>query len=147
MISKILVAVDGSSASNRAVALAADLAIKYDASLHFLNVIRDMQVPPQLTKLAKVEKLGQGRMDVLEFVANQVLGDAEQRAKKSGVKKIQKMIESGDPASEIVKRVKRHNIDLVVLGTRGLGKVKGALLGSVSRKVANICDVNCVIVR
>lgn len=147
MISKILVAVDGSSASNRAVALAADLAIKYDASLHFLNVIRDMQVPPQLTKLAKVEKLGQGRMDVLEFVANQVLGDAEQRAKKSGVKKIQKIIENGDPATAIVKRAKRHNIDLVVLGTRGLGKVKGALLGSVSRKVANICDVNCVIVR
>jgi nucleotide-binding universal stress UspA family protein len=147
MVNRILVAVDGSPASNRAVNLASDLAMKYDASLHFLNVIRDMQVPPQLMKLAKVEKIGQGRIDVLEFVANQILGEAEQRAKKSGVKKIQKTIENGDPAMAITKRSKRHNIDLVVLGTRGLGKVKGALLGSVSRKVANICDVNCVIVR
>lgn len=147
MINKILVATDGSSASNRAVTLAADLALKYDASLHFLNVIRDMQVPPQLMKMAKVEKLGEGRMDVLEYVANQILGDAEQRAKKAGVKKIQKTIEYGDPATAIVRRTKRHNIDLLVLGTRGLGKVKGALLGSVSRKVTNICDVNCIIVR
>ncbi|HSS66265.1 MAG TPA: universal stress protein [Gammaproteobacteria bacterium] len=147
MISKILVAIDGSSASNRAVALAIDLAMKYDASIHFLNVIRDMQVPPQLMKMAKVEKIGQGRVDVLEFVANQILGDAEQRAKNSGAKKIQKTIEHGDPATAIIKRAKRHNIDLIVLGTRGLGKIKGALLGSVSRKVANICDVNCVIVR
>jgi nucleotide-binding universal stress UspA family protein len=147
MINKILVAIDGSSASNRAVAMAADLAMKYDASLQFLNVIRDMQVPPQLMKMAKVEKIGQGRIDVLEYVANQILGDAERQAKNSGVKKIQKTIDHGDPASAIAKRAKRHNVDLVVLGTRGLGKVKGALLGSVSRKVANICDVNCVIVR
>jgi nucleotide-binding universal stress UspA family protein len=147
MFNKILVAIDGSPASNRAVALAANVAMKYDASLHLLNVIRDMQVPPQLMKMAKVEKIGQGRIDVLEFVANQILGDAEGRAKKSGAKKIQKMIEHGDPATAIVKRVKRHNIDLLVLGTRGLGKVKGALLGSVSRKVANICNVDCVIVR
>ncbi len=147
MINKILVAIDGSPASNRAVALAANVAMKYDASLHFLNVIRDMQVPPQLMKMAKVENIGQGRMDVLEFVANQILGDAEQRAKKAGAKKIQKTIERGDPATAIVKRAKRHNSDLVVLGTRGLGKVKGTLLGSVSRKVANICEVNCVIVR
>lgn len=147
MINSILVSTDGSPASNRAVALAAHMAIQHDASLHLLNVIRDMQVPPELQKMARVENIGQARQDVLEFVADQILGDAEHRAKKKGLKKVRKSVGHGDPATAIAKYAKRNKIDLLVLGTRGLGKVKGVLMGSVSRKVANGCDVNCLIVR
>ena len=42
MINRILVTTDGSPASNRAVDLAAHMAIKHDASLYLLNVIREM---------------------------------------------------------------------------------------------------------
>ncbi len=147
MINSILVATDGSPASNRAVALAAHMAIQHDASLHLLNVIRDMQVPRELQKMARVENIGQARQDVLEFVANQILGDAEHRAKKKGLKKVRKATGQGDPATAVGRYAKRHKIDLIVMGTRGLGRVKGMLMGSVSRKVANFCDVNCLIVR
>ncbi len=147
MIKKILATTDGSPASNRAVDLAAHMAIKHDAALYLLNVIRDMQLPPELKKMARVEKIGSARQDVLEFVAEKILGDAERRAKRKGVKAVRKASGQGDPATDIAKYAQRNKIDLIVMGTRGLGGVKGMLMGSVSRKVANACNVNLLIVR
>ena len=147
MINRILATTDGSAASNRAVGLAAHMAVKHDASLYLLNVIRDMQLPPDLKKMAKVENIGQARQDVLDFVADKILGDAERRSKSKGVKTVRKATGQGDPATAIASYAKRNKIDLIVMGTRGLGNVKGMLMGSVSRKVANACDVNLLIVR
>ena len=147
MLNRILVTTDGSPASNRAVDLAAHMAIKHDASLYLLNVIRDMQLPPELKKMAKVEKIGSARQDVLEFVAEKILGDAERRAKRKGVKAVRKATGQGDPATSIAKYAQRNKVDLIMMGTRGLGGVKGMLMGSVSRKVANACNVNLLIVR
>jgi len=147
MINRILVPTDGSPASSRAVGLAAQLAVKHDASLYLLNVIRDMQLPAELRKMAKVENIGSARQDVLEFVAEKILGDAERRAKRKGMKTVRIATGHGDPASAISKYARKNKIDLIVLGTRGLGTVKGMLMGSVSRKVANACNVNLLIVR
>ena len=147
MIDRILVTTDGSAASNRAIDLAAHMAIKHDASLYLLNVIREMQLPPELKKMAKVENLGQARQDVLDFVADKIIGDAERRAKRKGVKSVRKATGHGDPATAIAKYAQRNKIDLIVMGTRGLGRVKGMLMGSVSRKVANACNVNLLVVR
>ncbi|MCZ6722749.1 MAG: universal stress protein [Gammaproteobacteria bacterium] len=36
---------------------------------------------------------------------------------------------------------------MIVIGTRGLGKLKGTILGSVSRKVTNNAETSCLIVR
>ena len=147
MINRILVPTDGSPASLRAVGLASQLAVKHEASLYLLNVIRDMQLPAELRKMAKVENIGTARQDVLEFVAEKILGDAERRAKRKGAKVVRKATGQGDPATAIAKHAQRNKIDLIVMGTRGLGSVKSLLLGSVSRKVANSCDVNLLIVR
>lgn len=147
MINRILATTDGSPASNRAVSLAAHMAIKHDASLYLLNVIREMQLPPELKKMAKVENIGQARQDVLDFVADKILGDAERRAKRKGMKAVRKATGHGDPATAIAHYAQRNKIDLIVMGTRGLGSVKGMLMGSVSRKVANACNVNLLIVR
>ena len=147
MINRILVTTDGSRAANRAIGLAALMAVKHDASLYLLNVIRDMQLPPELRKMAKIENIGQERQDELEFVAEKILGDAERRAKRKGVKAVRKATGQGDPATAIAKHTQRNKIDLIVMGTRGYGVVKGMLMGSVSRKVANSSNVNLLIVR
>jgi len=147
MIKKILIAIDGSPASNRAVGLGAEMASVHDASLYLLNVIRDIQIPADMRDMGRVENLGETRLGVLEHVANQILDNAEERARKKGAKTVRKSIGRGDPATMIARYAKRHKIDLILIGTRGLGKVKGMLMGSVSRKVADICDVNCLIVR
>jgi nucleotide-binding universal stress UspA family protein len=147
MIKNILVAVDGSPASNRAIRLAAEMASRHEASLRLLNVVREIQIPPEMKNMARVEHLGETRMGVLEFVANQILEAGEKLAIEAGTTQVKKSLGRGDPATVIADYAGRHQIDLVVMGTRGLGSVSGVLMGSVSRKATNICSANCLIVR
>jgi nucleotide-binding universal stress UspA family protein len=147
MLKNILVATDASPASNRAINLAADMAAKYGAALHLLYVVRDMQLPPELKKMAEVEKIVGARMDVLTFVGEKVLNEAKARAENNGAENVKTQIASGDPATAILEQAKEHSVGLIVLGTRGLSEVKGMLMGSVSRKVANMSEINCLIVR
>ncbi len=147
MLKNILVATDASPASNRAINLAADMAGKYGATLHLLYAVREMQLPPELKKMAEVEKIAGARTDVLDFVGRKILGDAESRALKKGATRVKSSLEHGDPATVILRYAKRRKADLIVLGTRGLGQVKGMLMGSVSRKVTNLSDISCLIIR
>jgi len=147
MLKNILVATDASPASNRAINLAADMAGKYGATLHLVYAVREMQLPPELKKMAEVEKIAGARSDVLEFVGKKILSDAESRATKKGATSVKSSLEHGDPATVVLRYAKRRKIDLIVLGTRGLGHVKGMLMGSVSRKITNLSDVSCLIIR
>jgi len=147
MIKRILVATDASRAANRAVDLAADMAAKYGSSLDILHVVRRMQVPPELLRMARVENIAGREAGVLEFVAQKILSGAAARAKKKGTKDVCTAMGDGDPATAIIKHAKRHHADLIVMGTRGLGKVKEVFLGSVSRKVCNLSPVSCLTVR
>ena len=147
MIKKILVATDASAASNRAVSMAAYMAACHEAELLILHVIRDMQLPTLLKKAPELEEFANKREDILRQVAETILHEAEARARKDGATRVQTAIGSGDPASSIIGFTKRRNIDIIVVGTRGLGKVKELLLGSVSRKITNKAEANCLIVR
>jgi nucleotide-binding universal stress UspA family protein len=147
MIENILVAVDGSPASNRAITLAAEMASKHEATLRLLNVVREIQIPPDMKNMARVENLGETRMGVLEYVANQILEAAEKVALEAGATRVERSLGRGDPATVIADYANRHRVDLIVMGTRGLGSVSGMLMGSVSRKALNICSANCLVVR
>ena len=147
MIKKILVAADASSASNRAVSMAAYMAACHEAELLILHVIRDMQLPAQMKKTPELESFSNDREDILRQIAETILQEAEARAKRGGATNIQTAIGSGDPASSVIGFANRRNIDTIVVGTRGLGKVKETLMGSVSRKIANNAKANCFIVR
>jgi nucleotide-binding universal stress UspA family protein len=136
MIKKILVGADASDVSNRAVMMAA-----------YLASIRDMQLPAVLKEAPELEEFNHTREDILRQVATTILSEASALAKKEGALKIQTAIGSGDPASSVVGFAKRRNIDTIVLGTRGLGKMKGLVMGSVSRKILDNAEANCVIVR
>ena len=52
----------------------------------------------------------------------------------------------GDPAGMIVERSQQHHCDLIVMGARGLGGVRGTLLGSVSAKVSQSSGVPVTLV-
>ena len=147
MIHTILVATDASPSSNNAIDLAADLAAKYGASLHLLHVIRQMQLPAELRNMAEVENLIGSRSEVMSYVASKILVDAEARARVAGVTDVHTESIEGEPATTIIDRAKAHGVDLIVMGTRGLGTVRSMMLGSVSRKVSNLSGVNCLIVR
>ena len=68
------------------------------------------------------------------------------QAADAGVAKVRGLVEDGDPAHRIVETAGRENVELIVMGRRGLGDLKGLLLGSVSHKVAQAATCACLTV-
>ena len=152
MINKILVATDASAASNRALEMAAQLAAQHDAELSIIHVIRDMQIPFEIKEIPElesqqIESFNEAREKIMRKIAENVLKVAREKVEKNGVKEVHTTIGTGDPATSILDFAKRREIDMIVIGPRGLGKLKGTLLGSVSRKVTNNAETSCLIVR
>ena len=149
---RILVASDASAASNRALKMAAQFAAQNDAELLIVHVIRDMQIPFEIKEIPelefnKFEAFNDAREEVMRKIAETILKTAREKAEKAGAKNVQTAIGTGDPASAILGFAKRRKADMIVVGTRGLGKLKGSVLGSVSRKIANNAETTCLIVR
>ena len=147
MIKKILVATDASAASGRAVSFAARLSVQLESELLILNVIRDMQLPPTLRDDPDFESFYNTRDELMRQAADLILKEAKQLAKKEGAKNMQTAIGSGDPATSVAGFARRRNVDMIVVGTRGLSKVKASSMGSVSRKLLDLTEVNCLVIR
>ena len=147
MLKKILVAVDGSQPSLRALDLASEIAEKFDAGLVMIYVIRDMQLPEAMREMAEVELVRETRLTTMKKIAEEILGEAAARARARGATKVEAEIRPGDPAGAVLRYAAEEAVDLIVMGSRGLGQVEGMLLGSVSRKVSNLAKVGCLTVR
>ena len=147
MIKKILVATDASAASNRAVIFAADLAVTHEAELLILNVIRDMQLPTELKSAPEFEAFNDAREEIMRKAADRILEDAMKLARDAGARKIQTAIGCGDPATSLTGFARRRSVDLIVIGTRGLSKQKASSMGSVSRKLLDLAETDCLVVR
>ena len=147
MINRILVAIDGSTTSRRGLDLAAEMAVKFDAELILIYVIRDMQVPDGVRALMEADGFQSTRLATMEAIGGQILDEFAAAAAAAGAKKVKKDVRPGDPAGAILRYSTDHNIDLIVMGSRGLGDVESMLLGSVSRKVANLSKVACLTVK
>jgi nucleotide-binding universal stress UspA family protein len=152
MYEKILVATDASAASNRALNQAAQFAEQYGAELLIVHVIRDMQIPFEIKEIPELEErqlesFNNEREKIMRKIAESILRVAKEKAQKAGAEKVETAIGTGDPASSILGFANRQNIDLIVIGTRGLSKLKSKIMGSVSRKITNNTETSCLIVR
>jgi nucleotide-binding universal stress UspA family protein len=148
MVSHILVAVDGSSHADRAVALAADLAVKYEADLTVLNVVSYAStVPLALGAYAELEGLYAESRSVLQTAGEKIVENAAERARQFGVANVLTAVEIGPPAQTICETATAIQADVVVMGRRGLGDFSGLFLGSVTHKVAHTADCTVVTVK
>ncbi len=146
MISNILIPVDGSLHSKKALQLGCELAHKYGAALHLIHVtespVREHTMAlggAALTLRASPAELKQAGSRELEF--------AREFAQHHGVKEITTEVAGGSPASRIVESAKEIHADMIVMGSRGLGDLAGLLVGSVSHKVTNMAPCTCITVR
>ncbi len=147
MIDKILVATDASAASGRAVSYAAQLSAIHDSELLILTVIREMQLPDELKEAPEFEAFNNARDELMREAADRILAAAKKTARKAGARRVQTAIGSGDPATSIAGFARRRKVDLIVVGTRGLSKIKASWMGSVSRKLLDLTDTNTLVVR
>lgn len=127
-LTKILVATDGSPESDRAVTLALELssAVKGEVIVqHVYEFLGDRAVlPPEGYLQGIVERMELPKAPHIRYV-----------------------LDMGHPAEKIVERAEKENAGLVLVGARGLGRFKGALLGSVSHRVVNSAGTSVLVVR
>lgn len=174
MFNTILVATDGSNHAYKALSIAANLATKYDAKLNILHVLMHGKVPEAFRHMAEVEHLiepknpqitevrnipstlaatlhnvdsGVDERRFYEFLGDKIIEDSKRKAAEDGARHITGEIAEGDAAHQIVQHAKDEQADLIVMGTRGLGEIKGLLIGSVTHKVTQLAECPCLTVK
>lgn len=144
---RILVAVDRSEPSFRAVEMAADIAVKYGAELLLLTAIRDVGLPdPGIEAYARIEHIKDGPAALQVESMRDALSEVGERAKAKGVRKVSVDVVVGDAAEEILTSAKDRQADLIVMGSRGHGRLAGLLLGSVAQKVVALASCPVLVV-
>ncbi len=140
MFESILLAVDGSEHGQRAARTAADLARAVKAKTLTIVAVYDA-VPSYLGE----PNLSQA-IAARSASAEKVLEMAEDLVGLVPAKLIREVLE-GPVAEAILEVASTRKADVIVMGSRGLGRLEGALLGSNSQKVVNHASCPVLIVR
>ena len=150
-MSKVLVAIDGSDHAWKALDLAADLAKLHGARLLVLHVVPYEPLPEALRAFAAAEHIPieeeLGRFHQARTLGDQLTRRAEALAKEKGVSAVESRGAEGSPADQILEVAKAEDVDMIVLGNRGLSQPKALFLGSVSHKVVYHAECTCVTVK
>ena len=139
MFGIILVALDGSEQSLLALKYAKDIAETHDAKMIMIHAYpntSDLRDVPGYEKLVSQRKnFGQNIIDH----ARKQLGDVSFEVEED--------LLQGPAADAVLSVAEVRNADLIVLGTRGLGSLKGVIFGSVSNKVMHYAPCPVMVVR
>jgi nucleotide-binding universal stress UspA family protein len=137
---KILVPVDGSEASARAVRVAAERARLVKGELHVLHVD-----PPMHYEEMRVYVVREDLEKVRSEASRRVLDGAAKIAAGEKVAHVEHL-RHGDVAHVIADVVKAQGMDEIVMGTRGMGTLGTLLLGSVAYRVVHLVRVPVTLV-
>jgi nucleotide-binding universal stress UspA family protein len=141
LFSKLLVPVDGSENSLRALEAAIFLSKKLDAqitALHVMEKAPTVYIHPQ----KELEEL----LKNFRKESERILEKCQQIGKNNRIE-LNMAISEGDVASKIIQYAEKGRFDMVVMGHRGSGKFKEMVLGSVSEKVLHRTKCSVLIVR
>lgn len=139
MFKTILVPVDGSEAAHEALRQAIELQKLCGAELLILSVYREHNLWKASVSLVNQELTGSTDA-ALEAYAKEVAEKSKEFAQQQGVEKVRSFYIGGGPARMIVKFSEDHDVDLIVMGSRGMSDSTRYLLGSVSHKVTSLAQ-------
>jgi len=127
LFEKILVPLDGSEYSIRALKIAVQIALKFDGKITLMHVysIGGLAISP-----TPVEEF----IEAIRKVGASILADGEKKVKAEGVQ-VETLLREGHTVEQIVKTCREGKFNLIVMGARGLSKIKEMFLGSVSEGV------------
>ncbi len=135
---KILVALDGSKNSIRALSNAIQLAKQNDASIVGISVIQAFPTEMGLMRTIVRKALGKHYKHFMKI--------AKAMCTRKGIEFLD-VIEYGEEGSTIVSFANKNNFDLIVIGSRGMGKLGELFLGSTSNYVVHSSKIPVLIIK
>ena len=154
--SKILVPYDGSKYAEKALNKAVSLAKMIKGSeIIMLNIMEEIPVPAALfSTRVRHHKTGQGTIlstyfrDLQTDMRYKMINTLEKiKQKYENSVKIRTVVLVGSAEDKIVEFANRQNVDLIVMGSKGLKGISRLLMGSVSRSVSEKAKCSVMIVR
>ena len=153
MFNDILVPLDGSELSERALPMAQGLAESSEATVHLIQMVsREHELAAargsESVQAAELEMDLARRLTESQVNRGRVyLEQIGSRLKGSGIKiETEFTVKAGDPAENIIAYAKEHSINLVVMATHGHGGIRRLLVGSVTDRVIRSCEVPVLVV-
>lgn len=173
----ILVPIDGSEHSYKALDLAADLARLHVSKLLVAHVVTDREASladrraveaefsHELVERSRSARVGSGAANDLmmagaivedhinvsriinTILAENLMAKALEHLRESGVDEVEGLIVEGHPDEKIISLISARKVDTVVMGCRGNGRLGALLLGSVSQRVAHSAECTVVMVK
>ena len=154
--SKILVPYDGSKYAEKALNKAVNLAkVMKGSEIIILNIMEEIPVPPALfTTRVRHHKTGENTTlstyfrDLQTDMRHKMMGTLEElKQKHKNSVRIRTAVLVGRPEHKIVEFANRHNVDLIVMGSRCLKGISRFVMGSVSRNVSEKAKSTVMIVK
>lgn len=140
LFESVLVPLDGSEHSLRALDLAIQIAKEYKGKLTLIHVysvsVRPVILPepatlaPSSVSMVTAEEISKVA-EANRVAGERVLTDGEHRATAEQIP-VETMLREGQTVQEIVKASKEGKFDLIVIGARGMSKIRELLSGSVT---------------
>jgi nucleotide-binding universal stress UspA family protein len=120
----------------------------HGASVSLLHVVKEIVIPPYVMgEVAYINReYDEDFTAALRKEGQELLDIAKERVETAGLTADAHVI-TGDPASVILDFSKENNVQLIVMGSRGLGTFKEMMLGSVSHRVSQVSECPVLIVK
>ena len=132
MLQHILIAVDGSVGSRHAARYGLSLAVQTHAKVTLLSVLP----PPEVFPLGPLSGYVPLRLPRSEEEIAKIKALFQEIATEHPAVDVAHAVELGPVSETICIWAEHHDVDLIVIGARGLGVARGLLIGSVSQQVA-----------
>lgn len=144
MYGKILVAIDGSEMSIKALDFGVSLAQKFDSEIEVISVLEEFKLP-----FAAEYSLwsAESRAIRIKEIMSGLDAAIKNVSEKYGELDIQVRLEEGRPAQVIVETAKNENFELIIVGSRGMNRLEGWVLGSVSREIVEDSQIPVLVIK
>ncbi|KEA63536.1 Universal stress protein UspA and related nucleotide-binding protein [Marinobacterium lacunae] len=145
MFKRILLPADGSEGAFKALKLAVELRKVHDAELMILSVFRHHSL--REASMSMVRPRDPEHMDdLMKSYAREVAESFKRYALEQECPGVRAFVKSGHTAKTIVEFAEKNDVDLIIVGSHGLGEAEQLLVGSVSQKVVGMAKCPVLVV-